>query len=281
MRLRAPLLCLLAAACASVPTPAKEGPPEASRAAAEQVVEQERQAPDIKSPGPDLGSVPNSAQVVPPGRAYVETNFNSVRTHDRTVRTNFVPVLLRFGVAQDVELRAFVNVVSHQAAPDGDVAWGGPAAFGFKGRLNRGGPGFLHPSFALEGNLVFPVASAQMDGGKLVPYLALNVDHFVTERGTLTWNLGALAPVDDAGQQYAQGLFAASYVQSLADALQLFVAVDTSAPAARAGGGSISALGTGLYWYVTKRVVLFGAFDWGLTGDSPFTRANVGLALAL
>jgi len=253
---------------------------DAAPAATAPAGEQPASRPDIRNPGPDLGSVPNSAQVVPPGRATVELDANTVRSHDHSVRTSFVPVLLRVGVIEDLELRALLDAVSHEQSPGGDATWGGPLDLGFKVRLDRGGAGFLHPSFGIEGGVQLPVASAGRDSGKLEPFLSLNVDHFVTPRGTLTWDLAALAPVNSEGRQYALGLLAAAYYQTLTDALQVFVSGDVSLPVESSGESSEAGLGTGLYWYATERVVFFAGVGFGVGGNSPDSRANLGLAYA-
>ena len=276
MRLGIHLVWLLCGACAAVGAPT--GPSRDAAVRAEP--ELGSPGPDVGNPGPDFGSVPDSAQVVPPGRAYLETALLTGRSDDRTVRTSTVPVLLRVGLREDLELRALLNAVIHEDAPLGDTTSTGPFGLGFKLRIDPGDAGFLHPSYGVEGTLIFPVASGGRDTGKLEPALSLNVDHFVTERGTLTWNVGALAPVDGTGAQHLQGLFTAAYYQRVAEPLQLFVAGETRAPAASAGGGTLAHLGTGFYWYLTRRVVLYSAYNWGLTDPSLNTEATVGLTLA-
>jgi hypothetical protein len=181
----------------------------------------------------------------------------NLRSNDHSTRRTLVPTLLRYGVAQDLELRAVWNVVTHVSTPLGDKTWTGPFTLGFKYRLNPGAAGFLHPSFGIEGSLVLPLATEGRDTGKLEPALSLNVDHFVTRRGTFTWNLVAFAPVDAAGEQYAQGFFGATYTQAVSDAVQLFVAGEGRVSSASSGGSSTVALGAGLFWYLSQRVVLF------------------------
>ena len=234
----------------------------------------------IADPGPDFGSIPNSAQVVQPGRFYIETAFESTQSEDRTVRTNFVPVLLRVGVVEGLELRALMNVFSHESGPMDDTSGHGPLQLGFKLRFNPGEIGFFNPSVGVEGEFLLPVASAGMDSGKVEPSGTLNVDHFLSSVTTLTWNIGVFAPVDDTGEQFAQGFFGATLTQNVADPLQVYVTGEYRTPTSDAGGGSIGRVGTGLYWYLSRRIVFFGGYNWGLTSESPETDLTLGLSFA-
>jgi hypothetical protein len=236
--------------------------------------------PNIVDPGPDFGYIPNSAQVVQPGRVYVESAFESTQSEDRTTRTNFVPVLLRVGALDGLELRAQMNVYSQQSGPAGTTSGHGPLQLGFKYRFNRGERGFFHPSIGVEGELLLPVASAGMDSGKVEPSATLNVDHFLTSTTTLTWSAGVFAPVDETGDQFAQGFFGAALNQQVAKPLQVYVTGEYRAPASDAGRGSIGRVGTGLYWYLSQYIVFIGGYNWGLTNASLDTDLTLGLAFA-
>lgn len=237
-------------------------------------------AASIVDPGPDFGFIPNSAQVVQPGRFYIETAFESTRPEDQTVRTNFVPVLLRVGVIEGLELRALMNVFSHDSGPTGDTTGHGPLQLGFKLRFNQGEHGLFNPSVGVEGEFLLPVASAGMDSGKVEPSGTLNVDHFLSSSTTLTWNIGVFAPVDETGEQFAQRFFGAALTQQVADRLQVYVTGEYRTPNSDAGGGSIGRVGTGLYGYLSRRIVFFGGYNWGLTSASLDTDLTLGLAFA-
>ena len=254
-------------------------PPEHPQAQGALPVSQASQA-SIVDPGPDFGFIPNSAQVVQPGRVYIETAFESTQAEDRTVRTNFVPVLLRIGAIEGLELRAQMNVFSHQSGPTGATSGHGPLQLGFKARFNRGRQGFFHPSVGVEGELLLPIASAGMDSGKVEPSATLNVDHFLTSATTLTWSTGVFAPVDESGEQFAQGFVGAALTQQIANPLQVYVTGEYRAPTSDAGTGSIGRVGTGLYWYLSQYIVFIGGYNWGLTSAAPDTDLTVGLAFA-
>lgn len=236
--------------------------------------------PSIVDPGPDFGFIPNGAQVVQPGQFYIETAFETTRSGDRTVRTKLVPVLLRVGIVDGLELRALMNVVSQARKPAGDTTGHGPLQLGFKLRFNRGDVGFLNPSVGVEGEALLPVASAGMDSGKVEPSATLNVDHFLSSATTFTWSVGVFAPVDAAAEQFAQGYFAVALTRQVAEPLQAYVTGEYRSPTSAAGSGSIARLGAGVYWHLAGRAVFFGGYSWGLTRESLDTDLTLGFAFA-
>jgi len=194
------------------------------------------------------------------------------------VRDNLIPTLLRVGVAQGLELRAQMNVLSQTREPTGVTTGHGPLQLGFKLRFNRGDAGFLSPSVGIEAGLVLPVASAGMDSGTIEPLLTFNADHFMSEATVLTWSAGVFAPVDETGDQFVQGYFAAALAHQVANPVQLYVTVEYRAPASEEHGDRIGRLGGGAYRRPTDRLVFFGGYIWGLTTPSPDTTLTLGLA---
>ena len=298
------LVWLVAAACATPAGSLTTRPPTAAdqgaRAQPEDVAAAARVAskPDITDPGPDFGFIPNSIQIVQPGRVYLETGAQRTESGDRSTRTLQTPILLRVGAVKSLELRAQMNAIVRQDGTSSDVTGHGPLTLGFKYRFGKGRvgefirqgthgirrrrdhQGFLRPSIGIEGEFTLPLASAGLDSGKVEPTLTLNADHFVTETGTLTWNIGAAGPVDDTGRQHVQGILSTAWSQFIAEPVQAYLTGEYRAPTSDAGGGSVGRVGTGVYWYASQRVVLFGAFNWGLTDEALATDATVGVAFA-
>lgn len=233
--------------------------------------------PSIVDPGPDFGTIPNGAQTVQPGQFYIETAFESAQAEAHTVRTNLIPTLLRVGVAQGLELRALMSVLSQTRDATGVTTGHGPLQLGFKLRFNRGEAGFLSPSVGIEAGLVLPVASAGMDNGEIEPLLTFNADHYLSEETVLTWSAGVFGPVDETGDQFAQGYFAAALTHQVAARLQLFATGDFRAPASEADGDEIGRLGGGAYWRPTDGLVFFAGYFLGLTTPSPDTTLTLGL----
>lgn len=234
----------------------------------------------MRSPGPDFGSIPNGSQVVPPGRLYLESALQSTTGGDPKVRNSFLPVLARFGVVEDLEVRAQMSAVHTQEQAEGEVTGHGPLDLGFKYRLGKGGQGLWEPSVGIQAQFLLPVASAGLDTGKVEPGVFLNLDHYLAQGTTLTWNPGVFAPVDPEGQQYLQTYLAAVITQDVGEHWQVFVNTATRGPMSHRGHGFSLRLGGGLYWYLSRRIVAFGGYNWGLTSDALDTDGVVGVTLA-
>ena len=269
-------------ACASGSQKPAASAPDAARASTrDQTIQAPATpGPSIVDPGPDFGFIPNGAQTVQPGQFYIETAFESIQSEGHTVRDNLVPTLLRVGVAQGFELRAQMPVILQTRDATGVTTGHGPLLLGFKLRFNRGEIGFLSPSVGIEAGLLLPVASAGMDSGTIEPLLTFNADHFMSEATVLTWSAGVFGPIDETGDQFAQGYFAAALTHQVAARLQLFATGDFRAPASEADGDEIGRLGGGAYWRPTDRLVFFGGYFLGLTTSSPDTTLTLGLAFA-
>lgn len=234
---------------------------------------------DIQDPGPDFGSVPNSAQVVQPGHFYVESAVKGTETKDGQVESSYVPMLLRVGVAEELEVRAQMDAISRVDDQSGETTGRGPLSLGIKYRLNGGGSGFMQPSTGVEAGVLLPVASAGMDSGKLEPYLSLNLDHFLNERTTLTWNVGATSPVDGNGEQFAQGFVTGALTRMVDEAVAVYIMGESRAPTSDSGSGSLANLGTGLYWFVNQRVAFFGSYHWGVNSESLDSDVAIGTSV--
>jgi hypothetical protein len=217
---------------------------------------------------------------VQPGRFYIETAFESIQSEARTVRDNLVPTLLRMGVVEGFELRALMSVLSQTRDATGVTTGHGPLQLGFKLRFNRGDTGFLSPSVGIEGGLVLPVASAGMDSGTAEALLTFSADHFLSDLTVLTWSTGVFAPVDEVGDQFLQGYFAAALTHQVANPVQLYVTGEYRAPDSETNGERVGRLGGGAYWRPTDRLIFFGGCVWGLTASSPDTALTLGLSFA-
>jgi len=274
-------VALLGASAIGAPDSAASTPDSGGSSTPDQTIQASAPpSPSIVDPGPDFGFIPNGAQTIQPGRSYIETAFETAQAESRTVRTNLMPTLVRVGVAEGFEVRAQMNLLSQTRDATGVTTGHGPLQLGFKLRFNRGEVGFLSPSVGIEAGLVLPVASAGMDSGKAEPLLTFNADHFLSDATVLTWSAGVFTPVDETGDQFAQGYFAAALTQQVASRLQLYATGEYRAPASEAGGDEIGRLGIGAYWRANDRLVLFGGSNWGLTEASPDTALTLGLAFA-
>ena len=119
-----------------------------------------------------------------------------------------------------------------------------------------------------------------MDSGKVEPLLTFNADHFLSDATVLTWNTGVFAPVDEVGDQFLQGYFAAALTHQVANSVQLYATGEYRAPDSTISGNRVGRLGGGAYWRPTDRLIFFGGYVWGLTASSPDTALTVGLSFA-
>jgi len=252
--------------------------PPPPRPAAEPEPEAAESGPDIKTPGPDFGFIPNAIGIVPPGRLYVESSFEF--DHDGDDRAYRFPLLLRIGVAEDWEVRAQGWVVQRAEDSTDSVTGSGPVQLGCKHRLSRGGGRFLDPAFGFEVELLLPISSGGFDHDRVEPAAYINVDHTVSQNGVFTWNVGALVPVDEDDDPFLQGFVAAAYSHFVSPGVQLYGTGSLAYPTSRDGGGVVSVLGAGGYWYVSRRVVLFLGYNAGLTPESPTGSGVVGASFA-
>lgn len=234
--------------------------------------------PDIKNPGPDFGSIPNGSGIVSPGRFYVESAAEF--EHDGSSRSFRLPALLRAGVAEDWEIRAKTWAVQHNRDSTDRETGAGPVELGFKHRFTRGGESALSPAYSLEVMFRFPVSINDFDSGKIEPFASINVDHVLSPNGGLNWNIGMLMPVDEDDDQYLQGYLAGAYTHFVTPSIQLYATGSVNYPTASSGGGTISVLGAGGYWYVSQSIVLFLGYNAGLTSESPTGAAVAGASFA-
>jgi len=235
--------------------------------------------PDIKSPGPDFGFIPNAIGIVRPGRLYVETSVEFDHGPDGA-RSWRVPILFRAGVSEDLEARALVWAVQGEKDATGRETGSGPIQLGIKNRISKGGGTALDPAFGFEIDVILPASTGGFDDGTIVPDFTLNFDHTLAPGGVLTWNIGIIGPVDSSGDSFVQGFFAAAWSWFVIPDVQLYATGSINYPADGSGSDPASVLGAGGYWYLDDRVVLFAGYNFGLTSESPDGAGVVGLSFA-
>ena len=236
------------------------------------------QGPDMKDPGPDFGFIPDAIGIVALGRFYVETSIGW--DHDEGTRSSSLPLLLRVGIADDWEARLQTWVVQYEEDPTGDTRGSGPVQLGFKHRLSRGGDAPLRPAYGFEVELLLPVSTGGFDEGKVEPSVYFNADHTLLPGIVFTWNAGILYPVEETGDQFTQGFLAGAYSQFVTPDIQLYINGSVNYPGSANGGGAASVLGLGGYWYINRRVVLFGGYNAGLTDEAPDGVGVIGVSFA-
>lgn len=235
--------------------------------------------PNIKTPGPDFGFIPDSIGIVDTGKTYVETSVEF--DHKDSDSSERVPILLRVGTSKDWELRAQTWLVQRDQNADDTITGSGPLQLGFKRRFNTGEQRFFSPAWGIEMEFLLPLGSAEFHDNKFQPSLTFNFDHWVSEFGTFTWNLGVFTPVDETEGQFLQGFLAAAYAHFITPDIQLYITGSLNSPATKSGEQTDSVIGVGGYWYTSSRFALYLGYNTGMTADSTDGAGVVGLAYAL
>lgn len=236
-------------------------------------------SPNIKTPGPDFGFIPNSIGIVDPGRAYIETSLEF--DHSGSDHSGRFPVLMRFGTAKDWEFRAETWVVQQNKYNDHTSTGSGPLQLGFKRRFSAGDKNFFSPAWGIEAEFLLPVGSDEFHDDEVEPSLTLNFDHWISDVGTMTWNLGVYTPVDEEEGQFLQGFLAAAYGQFVTPDISLYVTGSINYPTNKGGEHSSSVAGIGGYWYSSHRFALFMGYNAGLTEKSSDGAGVIGVSYAL
>jgi hypothetical protein len=234
---------------------------------------------DMRSPGPENGYIPNSIGIVPPGRAYVETSVEAARgPQDQSFRR--FPVLVRTGLGENLEARVVVGAYRYDEGATDRESGSGPLSLGAKYRISKGRGTALTPAWGLEVDVVVSGVFDEPNDGSVVSGLALNFDHTLSPSTLLSWNVAVLVPEDSQGDYFAQGFFTAAFAGFVSKNIQLYVDGALNFPSDGPGTDPAALLGCGGYLYLGNRVVIWAAYDFGLTSVSPDGTAKLGISLA-
>jgi len=250
-----------------------------------------RPAPDIASPGPDLGDFPNSAFTLPRGGIYVEQGPFTLQTANRQVPVIYTwPFLLRFGLTDDVEFRVFGSGLTSISGPNGTTGFA-PLALDLKVHLWNDRMEVLRPAASLEVFVQTTWGSQNLSGGTQ-PSLNLNLDFPITEATNIEMTLGYMGvqdPVLVVGPRGGSRLINLnvnefSYQWALehqvTDRFQIFVHGFYNGPIIFQSGQGI-AVGIGYFYQLSDRWMLFNSYNTGLTTATPPFFTQFGLAVAL
>jgi len=235
--------------------------------------------PDMRAPGPENGYIPNSIGIVPPGRAYVETSVEAARgPEDQSFRR--FPVLVRTGLSENLEARVVVGAYRNDESAADRESGSGPLSLGGKYRISKGRGTALTPAWGVEVDLVVPGVFDEPYDGSIASGVTLNFDHTLSPSTLLSWNAGVLVPEDSEGDFFAQGFFTAAFAGFVSRNIQLYVDGTLNFPSDGPGTDPAALLGAGGYFYLGNRVVIWAAYDFGLTSVSPDGTAKLGISLA-
>ncbi len=242
-----------------------------------------RQEPDINFPGPDFANFPNSPFTLPRGRSYVENYFISANFagNNNPFQYNW-PFLLRFGITDSLELRLTGQGFTYVAAINQTARIVGFSPLIFDCKIHFWGKpeDFWVPSVGLELAILTPLASPALKSG--IQFIATALfDHEFPHNFSFEWNA-------------AIGL---SHLKKYSKSNNLFVTIKWAAAKDITPKHSVSFQGMydskklhispqqlllGLGWQsiVTKRLAVYGNFNWSLFHTINPYLLNIGFTVA-
>lgn len=255
---------------------------------------------DIKDPDPDLAGFPNSAFTLPEGRLYIESDPFAYSTPSKYRNLKFnTDFLIRYGLTDSLELRLFGDGFVYRRThpmpgPSGrplgnssSTTGFAPLAFDLKAHLWDENRKYFVPAAALEVYIQTALGSPAFDAGTQ-PSVNLNFDNRLPGDFMFEWNVGITGNRNGRGQTYYQSSFQWSLQHNVIgnfDAyLQGFVN-DAGLPRLGASGsmgspGSAPVVGIGGIWTATKRLAIFGSYNFGLAPQAYSHIALLGCAVA-
>jgi len=226
---------------------------------------------------PDFVDSPDPVGI---GRVQVETalNYGYDRLDDGSQRSWATPVLLRVGVAHDLELRlgtdGWQHVVTGGSEPT-HASGTGDLSLSTKWRLRRGDES--GPGVALIGQLDVPAGQRELHGSGLRPSLRLTSE---LDLGN-DWSVGVMPGViynkDDSGR-FVAGFIGAGLGRDFAGTLHAFGEIAAEQLAPQRHGGNQVTFDTGMTWQVRPMAQLDFAVMRGLNHDTADWQGTVGFS---
>lgn len=260
--------------------------------ASAQEARNDREWPDVKTPGPDLGNFPNGAFTLPKGRSYLEMAPLTWETASTTNPSRYYwPYLLRYGVTDDLEMRLMGDGLQSifGSAP---ITGFSPITFDMKVHLWDDQKEVLVPAASLEVSLKTDWGTPAFSGG-YQPSINMNFDFPITESIELEWTIGytgiqnpvnvAPSPSSPNGQslQLSEHQFSFQWAiqKELCEEFQVFVhGFYNGAIKLEPAEGTMA--GVGFFWYLSKSLVMFSSCNAGLSPSAPPLMAQWGFTWA-
>ncbi len=238
-------------------------------------------APNIRTPGPDMGNFSNSAYTLPQGGAYVEFSPVTLSGPMSGGSANYSsPFLLRYGVTDDTEFRVLGCGIQPNYGGDEHITGFTPLAIDLKVHLWDENKEGLLPATALEVWIQSDLlsTSSEFDEG-LQPAISLNFDKSLPAGWSLEVNVGIAGQEKPDGREIIDETVQWTVSRNLSPNVNVFVNgyLNTIAGPGNGGGAMI---GGGAFWYLSDRVATFGSYNGGLNDEAPTTLAQLGLSIA-
>ena len=257
--------------------------------------------PDINKPGPDFGDYPNSAYTLPKGRAYVEVEPVSYQGKDRNNSASISSsYLLRYGVTDDVEFRLTGSGLTSVFDPGGTVTGFAPLLLDTKIHLWDDQISKLIPAASFEAFLQTNLASPNFQSG-FQPSINVNLDFPFTKKTNVETTFGYTSVQDSiyivSGERFVprfghniptlakanlninQFSFQWAIEHQVTEEFQIFLHGYYNGDVFRQSGAG-RVVGAGYFYQLSKRAMLFNAYNAGLDENTPNFSTQLGLAFA-
>jgi hypothetical protein len=226
----------------------------------------------------------DSSDVVGKGRVQLEAGFAQDRNRDAGLkeRSTSTPVLLRIGVADDLELRVQTDGRMRYRADGADYArdrgWG-DSALSVKWHV-RDGEGAA-PAIGVIGQLDFASGSPAFKGNGTRPSLRATAEWDLAPEWSIGVMPGLVADRDERGRHFASGMFGVSLDREWTEHLHSFFELASQRIARARNGGTSSSFDFGGTYLLTRNFQLDAALSRGLNHRTPDYSFTFGLSARL
>lgn len=226
---------------------------------------------------PDRPGIADGSTVIWPHRFQLEIGIQAESRGDgsSSLRTLFVPTLLRLGLSPTWELRVETNGFTQTRSSDpvtGIMRATGYAPISIGAKVHwQDGKGPAHPSLGSILRVFVPSGSSDFGSHRFTADLRLAADWDLTRSGSwsLNPNVGAGYYEDDQGQTFCTALGALTLNYFSRDKkVNPFVDLGLQAPEARGGRTSV-VLDTGVAYVLGRNVQLDASVGTGILGHTP------------
>jgi hypothetical protein len=239
---------------------------------------------DVAFPGPDTANFPDSPFTLPKGRSMIETIPCSYAFPGPGTPASWSwPFLMRTGLTDDVELRFYSQGPTVVGAAAGQPGYDGfaPLVFDIKMHLWGERDWRYWPVVGVEAFLVSGIASRPFQVGT-EPGLQLLVEHRLPGDIIVEWNVGYYGSgdpslPDDLSSPYVGASWAVQK-QLREDFSVFYQGFFNNANFPYFPSDLVS--GFGAQWNATRRLALFGSYNWSLDGKGSPSGGYAGFAYA-
>lgn len=239
--------------------------------------------PDVSNPGPDTANFPTSPFTLPKGRAYVENFPLAIDLQgNKTPQVYNWPFLIRFGIIDDAELRIGSQGITHISATDEQLATNGFSPIILGTKVHAWGTKDLLwiPSCGIEAYLITTIASKNLKIGTQCVFNLL-FNHNFPGDFSFEWNVGFISRPYCVGKTKRDvcGAISWSLHKELVSWFAIFFQGYYITPKQPLYPTQL-VLGIGLQSTITKRLCIYGNYNWSFFENTNPDLINVGFTIA-